>query len=279
MCGISRSRLDVILLDAARAAGADVRQPARCERVKPDSCDRAVVHCRDLHTNRVERIDADYILVADGKAALGVSRPASTSDLGIKAHFEGITGPRDAIELFGVAGHYGGLAPVEGERWNIAFSIPAARVNHFGGDLDSLFVMLQQENRSLQERLRGARRVSPWLASPLPRFAVTNHWPSRVIPIGNAAASIEPIGGEGMGLAMASAEISARMLIDANLRRAAPNPRQIQTAYRRLWGMRGPACRAGALAISSRGLSQVLVRVAGVASLASLGLRAIGKTD
>jgi flavin-dependent dehydrogenase len=278
MCGISRRALDVILLDAARSAGAEVCQPARCEHIESHPRERAVARCRDLRTNRVERIEADFMFVADGKAALRGARLAATSDLGIKAHFEGVRGCRDAIELFGLRGHYLGLAPVEKERWNIAFSVPIARVNQFRGDLGALFCVLLEENQALRDRLCGARRVTPWLASPLPRFGVAGNWPPRVIPIGNAAASIEPIGGEGMGLAMRSAEIAARVLIDANLRRVAPNPHRIQSAYRRLWGMRGPACRAAALAISSPRTSHVLVRAAGVAPMATLGLCAIGKT-
>ena len=181
------------------------RQPAPVSGLNRDSRRSAVVHCRDLHTNRIERIDADYILVADGKPALG-SRPGFDVRSRHQDAFQGITGLGDAIELFGVAGHYGGLAPskatlehrVQHSRW---------RVNHVGG----ISIRCSSCSSRRIDRCKNAcaaRSVSPWLASPLPRFAVTNHWPSHVIPIGNAAASIEPIGGEGMGLAMASAEIA-----------------------------------------------------------------------
>src|SRR5204863_150519 len=81
---------------------------------------------------------------------------------------------------------------------------------------------------------------SPWLASPLPRFAVRRHWPQNVIPLGNAAAALEPIGGEGMGLALRSAEVVAEGLlmgwpVEAMVKRL-PS----------LWRARALACRAAA---------------------------------
>ena len=63
------------------------------------------------------------------------------------------------------------------------------------------------------QRFRQAQRDSEWLASPLPRFAFARPWPGGIIPLGNAAAAIEPVGGEGMGLAMRSAEMAATMLL------------------------------------------------------------------
>src|SRR5205085_620835 len=142
--------------------------------------------------------------------------PAPTADFGVKAHFANVAGPRDAVELFGVRGHYVGLAPIEADRSNIAFSVPAARIEHCRGNLDTLWSQVRAQNPILNDRFARATRVGDWLASPLPRFAVARHWPDRVIPLGNAAAALEPIGGEGMGLAMRSAELAAAALDDAH---------------------------------------------------------------
>jgi 2-polyprenyl-6-methoxyphenol hydroxylase-like FAD-dependent oxidoreductase len=192
------------------------------------------------------------VIVADGKAALiGDDGPPPTGDLGIKAHFTGVNGPADCIELFGTADCYGGLAAIEGGRWNAAFSVPAVRVRACRGDLDALFARLVLENVTLARRLANATRASPWLAAPLPRFGVRGRWPQNIVPIGNAAAAIEPIGGEGMGLAIRSAELAAGTLTGARTW----NERSAQVLaadYRRLWSARGLACRAVARAVSSR---------------------------
>ena len=249
MWGVSRTALDGLLLDAARAAGVTVRQPARAESVEPGS--RPAARVRDLLTNVVERVEVDHVIVADGKAAAsGNGPPRPTGDLGIKAHFRSVAGPRDSIELFGLSGCYGGLAPIEGGLWNTAFSVPAARVRQNGGDLEATFRGMMEENATLRDRLAGAERLGKWLASPLPRFPVRRNWRHGITPVGNAAAAIEPIGGEGMGLAMRSAELAASSLSACEGAWTRGEQRLLARNYRRLWRTRGPACRAAALAAS-----------------------------
>ena len=245
MWGVSRVALDGLLLHAAARAGAQVLQPARCEGVAGGS--RPSIRIRDLVTNTVDQYDADVVLVADGKSAfLDGGVPPPTGDLGIKAHFENVDGPRDAIELFGLHGSYGGLAPIEGGRWNAALSVPALRVRPFKGDLSALFGELIEENVNLRRRLRCAVRIGGWVASPVPRFAVRPDWPENVIPLGNAAAAIEPIGGEGMGLAMRSAQMVADALLSGE------NFARIRQRFAALWRTRGAASRGSSLVASSR---------------------------
>ena len=254
MWGISRTALDGLLLDAAVDAGASVVQPARCEALTPG--EMPAVRVRHLDTNEVERHSADYVLVADGKSALiDGGSPPPTGDLGIKTHFEDVDGPRDAIEMFGLRGCYGGLAPIEGGRWNAALSVPAPRVRSHGGDIGAVFQELLDENPALRRRVAGARQVGGWLASPLPRFPVRARWPDRVIPLGNAAAALEPIGGEGMGLAMRSAELASAALLDG-----APASALIRR-YRGLWATRSRACRAGATLAASPRLARPAARL------------------
>jgi flavin-dependent dehydrogenase len=132
--GISRLKMDTLLLAAARDAGVCVHQPARCEAIEKTS-----VAWRDLQTNQRHQTSADWIVMADGKGALLPTTAKSTGDLGIKTHFANVNGPRDAIELFGGHGHYGGFAAVEDDRWNAAFSVPASLVKHYTGDLQRVF--------------------------------------------------------------------------------------------------------------------------------------------
>ena len=249
MWGVSRAALDGLLLDAARREGVTVIQPARAEGVAPGPS--PTVRVRDLVTNVVRTISCDRVLVADGKSAL-LGRggpPPPSGDLGLKAHFENVDGHADCIELFGTADCYGGLAPVEAGRWNAAFSVPARRVRERGGDLEALLRELVSENVTLSRRLRNATRVGPLLASPLPRFAVQPRWPQNVIPVGNAAAAIEPIGGEGMGLAMRSAEVAAGAL-ERGTSWDENGTSRLEASYRRLWAARRPSCRAAAMAVS-----------------------------
>jgi flavin-dependent dehydrogenase len=258
MWGLSRGALDALLFEAARETGVTIRQPVRCESLVNNDAAGSIdmtgtaptLRVRDLISNRLEELRPAWVFLADGKAALCGPKggaPPATGDFGIKAHFEAIAGPPNAIELFSTLGTYGGLAAIEAGRWNAAFSVPAALLREQHGDIAALFERLAASNRALGRRLAGARRVGPWLASPLPRFAVTKHWPRHVIPIGNAAAALEPIGGEGMGLAMRSAELAVEALTEPTGFR----PQRLRAKYRALWTTRRTGCRAAAISVSS----------------------------
>lgn len=265
MWGVERSVLDCRLLDLARDAGASVHQPARCE-----SIDAGHVVIRDLQSNSVSNLSDSLVLLADGKG-----RRAS-GDLGLKAHFAHVDFPGDAIGLFGVRGHYLGVAAVGVGKWNIACSVPARRVRRFEGNLDRLFEQIVSESRALSRAMHTAGRVSPWKSSPLPRSDVARQWPLGVIPLGNAACSIEPIGGEGIGLAMRSAEIAAEHLILTDGR---PDVGFLRRQYRTLWSARPQTCRAAAIALSKPMLAKTSLGIArALPGLSRMVLRAMGKS-
>jgi 2-polyprenyl-6-methoxyphenol hydroxylase-like FAD-dependent oxidoreductase len=308
MWGISRRKLDAALLDEARASGSHVVQPARCEGVDPG--EPPSIRVRLLESNELRALNTDVVLIADGKRSLTTNPPPPTGDFGLKAHFTNIDCPPDTIELFGVRGHYGGIAPIEEGLFNLAFSVPAERlrahtvtrasrpceVRANGGPLrfestthgrdarvtdsalDEIFNRISQENSALSVRLRQAKRVSDWLVSPLPRFGVNRDWKQNIIPLGNAAAAIEPVGGEGMGLAMRSAEIAANEIVCAFAQNRDINVSRLQREFRSLWTMRSIACRAGGKILSSPTLSRLAVALAGSTDgPASLALRLVGK--
>jgi flavin-dependent dehydrogenase len=235
---------------------------------------------RDLARNETRSVNADHVLIADGKGSLIRAEGRPTSTFGIKAHFADVRGPRDAIELFGVNGHYGGLAPVEDDLWNASFAVPAARVQACRGDIEILWERIVSENQALSARMRGARLAGRWLASPLPRFGVTSFhaWPARVIPIGNAAAALEPIGGEGIGLAMRSAQLAAVAIAEAIDKNRAVDTRGLQHQFDRLWQVRRLACRAAGFLLSRPRLADWLTRSLQPGDLLPiLGLKLAGK--
>ena len=98
-----------------------------------------------------------------------------------------------------------------------------------------------------------------------------NHWPRGVIPAGNAAAALEPIGGEGMGLALQSAEMAASSLL-------AGGEVPLLNGYRSLWRKRRSSCCAMALLVSHSKLADALVPILRASPLlGQIGLQLIGK--
>jgi flavin-dependent dehydrogenase len=275
MLGVSRQQLDDYLLSKARSAGITVLHPARCEAI--DVNDQAAkLSIRDLESNRLMTLSTPWAIIADGKGTLARRASTATGDFGIKSHWQDVDSPRDCIELFGCRGCYGGLAPIEEGRWNAAFSAPAGRLYEHKGNLDVLFAEFMQENPMLRRKLARATQSAPWLASPLPRFGVNVHGKRRLIPIGNAAAAIEPIGGEGMGLALRSAELAAEALVSGG--GIDVDTFSLRTRFKRLWRAPAMAYRAGAIVASSRRLSCAVVPLLyAQEDLCRTALRAFGK--
>ena len=250
MWGLSRGVLDQTLLNAAAEAGVRVLQPHRCEGVLPADEDGICVRVRDMVSNSIEVLRSGWVIAADGKSLFssvdestdcttnlsGRTRatlraltrktrsgskasppnkratPSPTDDFGIKTHFADIDGPRDAIELFSTTGTYGGLAPIESGRWNAAFSVRSEMLRESAGDLDAVFDRLVRGNSILAVRLL---RCAGLVAGLHRRCRVSRCGGTglpHVVPVGNAAAALEPIGGEGMGLALRSAELAAEAL-------------------------------------------------------------------
>lgn len=289
MHGITRQTMDTRLLDAANNASVRVMQPARCE-----SLDLRV---RDLETNVVRSVPADVIVVADGKGVLSQSAGPRTGDMGIKAHFTNIAADPAAVTLFATGDCYGGVAPVvdlcrvaawlheddnaagtgQADRdqtpacWNLAWSVPSALLKEHAGDLDAVLGALRRRSSRLDAALNDAQRTGDWQAAPLPRFAVGD-WPGDVWCVGNAAAALEPIGGEGMGLALRSAEIVAEAIHVGRDRLA------VQRDLQRLWRRRRLACRTAALAMTSRSTAHAAFWFAKFPPIRRAGLALLGKS-
>ena len=276
MWGVRRSTMDVALLEAARAAGVEVRQPCGVSRIVPG--DRPRVDARDVG-GQSTTLAAAYVIVADGKSALLNGRPPPTRAFGLKTHFRDVDAPRDAVELVGLGnGAYAGLAPVDGEVFNAAWSVPAETMRRYAGDLDRLFADHVASHAWLRRSFATATRTGDWLTCPLPRFAVRDDWPRGVVPVGNAAAALEPVGGEGMGLAMRSAELAADAIAEALTHERPLDVGRLRRAFQSLWTIRRAACRAAAVALSHDRLAPLTVALArDVPRLGTLALGLVGK--
>lgn len=246
MLGISRSILDQHLLESARDSGATILQPWRVEQIEPK------LRARNLSDNTVQTFDADVVLVADGRGALWGNKPQPTGDLGIKTHFVDVDASPNTITLYTTDDCYGGVAPIENDRWNAAFSVRADRVKAASGDIDRVFAELMRSNPTMQSHFSNAKRVIDWIASPLPRYLPSSTPMTRIIPVGNAAAAIEPIGGEGMGVALRSAELAIEAIL-------ADTVDQLSNRYAALWTTRSRFCRLGAIAMSQPTIASISV--------------------
>ena len=216
--GFDRGALDQLLLERARAAGADVRIGVKVERV-----DLAGDQARLATSGDGSEVTARLVVGADGLRSVvaqsaGVSRRAP---LGPRAaltfHLADTERDRDARMITFPDG-YIGIAPVPGDRVNVGIVLGRswlARLRHEGGVAVAQAICARVLRGAPFEP--GGLGVLDRVAGVTPLgHAVTRRAGNRWLLVGDASGFLDPFTGEGMHRAIASAELAATS-IDAFL--------------------------------------------------------------
>lgn len=216
--GVSRHGLDAALAAGAVASGARLWQAAtvtRCER-EPSSRGGGW----QLHVRRADgpvTVRARAALVACGRhSAAGLPPHASPPDtqararyVGVKCHYEDVSMPA-RVELYFFRGGYAGINRVEGGRANLCLLASYEAFAAAGRSVSALIGAAAEWNEALAERLHGAR---PLPATECAVAPVDTHRPARpwddVPCLGDTATMIPPLCGDGMAMALRSAELCA----------------------------------------------------------------------
>jgi flavin-dependent dehydrogenase len=214
--GLTRRALDEALLQQAQAAGATVLRGHRVGAIEPD---RASLR---LDCGLLGSIVTDTVFLATGKHKLrGAARTGrDTGMVGFKMYYvlaaDQSAALRHHVELILFPGGYAGLQLVEADRAVLCALMPAARVRAGGGNWDSLIDGLTNECPHLRERLGGARALldRPLAVAGLPygylHAADRGDLPG-LFRLGDQAAVIASLTGDGVALALASGSLAARV--------------------------------------------------------------------
>jgi menaquinone-9 beta-reductase len=237
---VSRERLDAMLLERAAEAGAQVLQPASVRSVEYGA-QRVVVRLADRRD-----LDGSLVIHADGSGRhdpVGPtpSRPGVTAH---KCHLRCEPGQLRGVRMRACAGAYVGTIAVEDGQATCALVADSRRVAAHRGDLDALLGVLWPAYNP-------ARRTSPWKSCGVGASGYRAPGHRRSLRIGNAAAAVEPVGGEGIGLALWSGALAANLLTagrfdDRSFERVQA---ELGRDYRRRLSTRRWACRTAAAAL------------------------------
>ncbi|MBW7477094.1 FAD-dependent monooxygenase [Paenibacillus oenotherae] len=215
--GVSRYALDSALHDAARGAGADIRTAASVSSLYPREGGYSI-------ETKQESGDVTYyaraVIAAWGaQRRAGIVHPAAGTGgpvkkkayVGIKSHYTGIE-MEPVVELYFFSGGYLGICPVEGERINVAALLTREAIRHADKSVAGIIDYAASRNRRLYERLKHAFPVPGTQCSVAPvdtgRKLMT--WDS--IPVaGDASVMIPPLCGDGMSMALRSAQLCANL--------------------------------------------------------------------
>ena len=214
---LSRRVLDEALLGLAAAAGATLRRGLRAQGLEPLAPGPGFRARLDDGTT----LDAGAAFLATGKHDLRGARrpPGLQSDLvAFKLHYR--LAPRQTaelsrqVELVLFEGGYAGLSLVEEGRANLCLLVRRARLAALGQRWEQLLAAMRAESVHLDGRLAGAEPCWP---RPLALAAIPyGHVRRRsegIWHLGDQAAVIPSFSGDGMSIALHSAELAAAVYL------------------------------------------------------------------
>ena len=233
--GISRYTFDHLLMIRAVAAGVTVRQGLSAKSIEGSL--RAGFEVR----TETESFTSRVVVGAFGKRSL-LDRKLERAFLhearpivAFKAHFASAD-PDGQVELHAFDGGYCGICPAGPDAINACWLSSDEKLRRAGGDPDRLLQVIMAENGLIGARLEGLERISSsYLATG--QIHVRRKLPHEreVLMVGDAAGMIAPMCGEGMSMALRSAEMVVP-LIDRHLRGRLSGEGLLK-AYGRRWAL------------------------------------------
>lgn len=219
--GLSRRVLDEALLAAAAAAGADVLRGASVRGLRATG-GRLVLN----HDGKAS-FEARTVLLATGKHDLrGAPRPTrGLGAVGLKTYValapDQAAALDSTVELVLLPSGYAGLQKVEAGRVVLCVMLGRERVRAAGRSWESLRGFLAAASPHLGHRLAGAMPLSdrPIAVAGVPyghMHTPTPDAPPRLFRLGDQAAVIPSLAGDGVAIALASGALAAGSILSGD---------------------------------------------------------------
>ena len=256
--GLSRRRLDATLLRMAEEAGAAVLRGRTARAVEE----------RSVRLEDGEALDADALFIATGKHELrGAARAIEgrAVSIGLRATVSGSPDLAGTIELHLYNGGYAGLLLQEDGAANLCLSVAQARIAE---GREAFLAELMREAPLLAERLGGVPPAEWEAIAGVPYGWRAKTTVPGIYRIGDQAAVIASLAGDGIAVALASGSAAAQACLHGDgsgariyqrdFARRAARPVRIAEALRHMAEHRG-----------ERGMMMRLAKLGGLARLAA----------
>jgi len=234
---VRREQLDRILLDRAREAGVEVREGLRATGLLQRA--GVVEGVTTVNGSGPEATRARLVIGADGRRSVVARRLGLLREhrrlrkFAVRGYWEGMQGLEERGEMHGGGGGYCGVAPLSPTRANVTFVLDRREMSEAGGALESFYRRTLRRWPRIAERLARASLLSPPKAiGPLALEASRVSAPGTLL-VGDAAGFYDPFTGEGITLALRSAELAAEVA-DRCLRSASARAFRVLPDYDRV---------------------------------------------
>ncbi|MCM2316718.1 MAG: NAD(P)/FAD-dependent oxidoreductase [Thermoanaerobaculia bacterium] len=287
--GISRLRLDEMLLRRAAALGASVHEGWTVDTVTRTAAGFAL-HVRD-GSREAHHVTAKLVVGAwgrwgriDRQLERPFTRDTARRHFGFKRHYrvlpEGQVPADHTIDLYSFARGYLGVNAVEGDTVNICGLVHASRLDGHRGGWETFVDNLSGEGEHFA-RLFGAHEPAQehFLSSEPVIFAARSPVVSGILMVGDAAGLIDPLAGNGMAMAIQSALVAATLVVRRPELDADAIASEYETAYRDLFLDRIRWSRRVAWILSRPWLVDRAARILRAPSIGSLLLARTRATD
>lgn len=219
---LSRARFDQILFDRAREAGATCLEGVAVNGCVFDERGTRGVEALSLKEGARVSFEAPVIIDASGRnSRLMVDKRERIAGrrgsrlYALKAHFNGVQGIDDQVELYFFPQGYGGLSLVEDGLVNLCFIVTEQALKDAAGDPSRVVEHTLMNNRLARERLRGAEPAGKWHSAGPLTFGRRRLARDGVIAIGDASGMIDPFTGTGIQMALRTGEMAAEAIVKA----------------------------------------------------------------
>lgn len=199
--GISRYTLDNLLYQKAIEKGVDVVTSSRVTNINSGGSS-FTVQTHDGRTFTARQIIGGYGRISGLHTQ---KQPSKHTFLGIKYHVN--KGPADnTIEIHHFDGGYCGISAIEDGKYCLCYLIKAEKLKAYKGDIEMLEKEVLAQNPYLKHRLNTQKIVGP-ISTAHFNFGTVDTLTLEYPLLGDAAGFIPPITGNGMSLALRSAQV------------------------------------------------------------------------
>lgn len=273
---LGREHLDLLLRDAAMAAGARLFQPTELTslRRKQGGGFACVLGGTEIAARTIVAACGSW----NAKGPFAVTSAPAPSDLfAFKAHFCASRLPAGLMALLAFPGGYGGLVHSDTGRTSLSCCIrrdvlAKVRAHHPGKAAQAVLAHVMATTRGAQDALGDARLEGGFLATGPIRPGLRPLYKDGIYFTGNAAGEAHPIIAEGISMAIQASALLAGLLIQGR-------GQDYAWAWRRRFMPRIAAASVFAhLAMHDAARTATLGKLHAVPSLIGLGARLSGKS-